>query len=56
MTLKQLTRDEAQGSDDDVAGRHLEKPFPSSTSFSSEPDLLQDDILVEVDAVETESK
>lgn len=48
-----LTGHETQGRDDDVPGGDFEQLLPRSAGLAVEPDLLQDDILVQVDAVES---
>ena len=46
------TRYESERGDDDVADRDLEEARPGRAGGAVEPDLLEDDVLVEVDAVE----
>ena len=45
--------DEAERGDDEVADADLEEALPGGAAAPVEADLLQDDVLVEVDAVET---
>lgn len=47
-----LTRNEAEDGDDDVSSRDAEELVPRRSGGSVESDLLKDDVLVEVDAVE----
>jgi len=42
---------EAKGSDDHASSRYLEETFPRSTGGSVIADLLENDVLVEIDAV-----
>jgi hypothetical protein len=47
------TWNEAEGGDDHISGRDLEETLPGCALLAVISNLLQDDVLVEVDAVES---
>ena len=51
-----LTGNEAKGSDDHASDGDVEELLPGRASLASEANLLEDYVLVQVDAVETEDE
>ena len=47
------TRNEAESGDDQVTNTNMEESLEGSTSLSVKADLLQDNVLVQVNTVET---
>ena len=47
------TWNETQCGNDDITDGDLEEAFPRRASLASEPDLLENDVLIQVDTVET---
>lgn len=47
-----LTRYESQRRNNQIPGADFEQPIPLGSTLSIEPDLLEDDVLVEIDTVE----
>ena len=51
-----VPRDEAEHGNDDVPDRDFEEALPWRARLAIKPDLLQDDVLVQIDTIERDIK